>query len=209
MKGLMMKRLLGILAGVLLGACGGNVLTAEPVRYDFGTLTGRVTDAWAGSRIPIASIEVQPASWLAGPAMHFRLAHAEPLRRRSYADSRWAAAPAELLETFLKRRIVHGQPDFNGTGCRLQFFVDEFEQRFDNLQTSHAVLEVRALLTPLRGGEILTKRTFLIQKPAPTADARGGAAAARDAVQALADDLGNWFGEMSREKPAAIERCRT
>jgi cholesterol transport system auxiliary component len=209
MRVLVMKRLFAILAGVLLGACGGNVLTGESVRYDFGNLPGKMTDAWAGSRIPIASIEVQPASWLAGPAMHFRLVHAEPLRRQSYAESRWAAPPAELLETFLKRRIIHGQPDFSGAGCRLQLFVDEFEQRFNDLQNSHAVIEVRALLTPARGGEVLAKRTFLIQKPAPTADARGGAAAARDAVQALADDLGNWFGEISREKPATIERCRT
>lgn len=206
----MMKWRLVFFAGALLGGCGGNLPIAEPARYDFGTLTGVMTaDAWSGSRIPIAAIEVQAASWLAGPAMHFRLTHAEPLRRQSYAESRWVAAPAELLEAFLKRQIVHGQPDFSGAGCRLQVFVDEFEQRFVDLQRSHAVLEVRASLTPVRGTEVLTKRSFLIQKPAATADARGGAAAARDAVQALADDLGNWIGEISREKPAIIERCRT
>lgn len=200
-----MKWMIAILAGGLLAACGGNVATVEPVRYDLGSLAGN----WSGARIPIVAVDVQAASWLSGPAMHFRLAYAEPLRRQTYVESRWAAPPAELLETFLKRRIVFGQPDFSGTGCRLQLVVDEFEQRFDDPQKSHTTLAARALLTPLHGGDMLSKKAFLVQKPAPAADARGGVAAARDAVQALADELGNWLGELARERPAIVERCRT
>ena len=201
----MMKRGAMVLAGLLLAACGGNVRTAEAVQYDLGNLSGR----WAGSRIPIAAVEVQASSWLSGPAMHFRLAYAEPLRRQSYAESRWAAPPAELLERFLKRRIVFGQPDFSGTGCRLQLVLDELEQRFDGPQSSQQVLEVRAQLTGSRGGETVSRRALLIQKPALTATAGGGVAATRDAVQALADELGAWLDEAGREKPAIVERCRT
>lgn len=200
-----MKWLITILAGAVLAACGGNVATVEPVRYDLGSLTGK----WSGSRIPIAAVDVKAASWLSETAMHFRLAYAEPLRRQSYVESRWAAPPAELLETFLKRRIVFGQPDFTGSGCRLQLVVDEFEQRFDDPQKSYAVLEVRGLLMSMHGGGMLSRKAFLIRKPAPTADARGGVAAARDAAQALADDLGNWLGELSRDRPAIVDRCRT
>lgn len=200
-----MKRLLVIFAGVLLAACGGNVATVEPVRYDLGDTAGN----WAGSHVPIAVVDVQAATWLSGPAMHFRLAYAEPLRRQAYLESRWAAPPAALLETYVKRRIVFGQPDFSGAGCRLQLTVDEFEQRFDDPQKSVAVLEARALLMPLHGGEMLSKKAFLIRKPAPTADARGGASAMRDAVQALTDDLGNWLGELARDRPAVIGRCRS
>ncbi len=200
-----MKRLVTIFAVLLMAACGGNVRTAEMVSYDLGNPGGN----WSGSRIPIATVDVQAASWLSGPAMHYRLAYAEPLRRQTYAESRWAAPPAELLETFLKRRIIFGQPDFSGAGCRLQLVVDEFEQRFDDPQKSHTTLAVRALLTPLHGGDMLSKKAFLVQKPAPAADARGGVTAARDAVQVLADELGNWLGELARERPAIIERCRT
>jgi cholesterol transport system auxiliary component len=200
-----MKRLVTVFAVYLLAACGGNVRTAEMVSYDLGNPGGN----WSGSRIPIAAVDVQAASWLSGPAMHFRLAYAEPQRRQTYVESRWAAPPAELLESFLKRRIVFGQPDFSGTGCRLQLVLDEFEQRFDDPQKSNAVLEARALLTPLRGDAMLSKKTFLIRRPAPAADARGGVAAARDATQALAEDLGNWLGELSRERPAIVEQCRT
>ena len=195
-----------ILAALLLAACGGGKLrTVEPARYDLGNLAG----AWSGSRIPIAAVDVQAASWLANPAMHFRLAYADSLRRQSYAESRWTAPPAELLERFLKRRIIFGQPDFSGGGCRLHLVLDELEQRFDDAQTSRIVLEVRALLTPARGTDILSKRAFLIQKPAAAPTAQGGVAAARDAVQGLAGELGAWLDETAREKSTIVERCRT
>lgn len=205
----MMKCLAIILASLLLAACGGNVRTAEPARYDFGAQAARNAEAGPVSRVPLAAVEVQTASWLAGPTMHFRLAYAEPLRRRSYAESRWAAPPGELLEAFLKRRLIFGQGDFSATGCRLQLVLDELEQRFDDPQKSQMVLEVRALLTPLRGTDILARRVFLIRQPAATADAGAGAAAAHAAVQALAADLGAWLDEAAGARPAVVERCRS
>ena len=201
----MMKQVGVILAVALLTACGGNVRTSDAARYDFGDLAGK----GSGSSIPVATVEVQAASWLDGPAMHFRLAYVDPLRRQSYAESRWAAPPAELLEGFLKRRMVFGQPDFSGTGCRLQLVLDEMEQRFDDPQKSQVVVEVRALLAPSRGAETLARRVFLIHKAAPAPSAAGGVAATRDAVQALADELGGWLDEIGRAKPAIVERCRT
>lgn len=199
-----MKWLVTILAGAVLAACGGSVATVEPVRYDFGSSSA----SGSGSPVPIAAVDVQAASSLTGPAMHFRLAYAEPQRRRTYTESRWAAPPAELLEAFLERRFF-SRADSSGHGCRMQVVVDEFEQRFDDPQQSHAVVEGRAVLTPLPGGEVFSRKAFLVRKPAHTADARGGAASARDAVQALADDLATWLVELSREKPWIIERCRT
>lgn len=204
-----MKLAASILAGTLLAACGGNVRTTEMVRYDFGDLAVQTAQAGPGLRVPIAAVDVQAASWLAGPALHFRLAYAEPLRRQSYAESRWAAPPAELLEAFLKRRIAFAQPEFSGAGCRLQLVMDELEQRFDDPQKSRVVLEVRALLTRSRGAEPLAQRAFVVQQAAPTPSAAGGVAATRDAVQALAGDLGGWLDGIARAKPAIVESCRT
>lgn len=201
----MMKRLLAMIAVLLLAACGGNVRTADPVRYDFGSLDGST----AATRLPLAAVNVQAASWLAGPAMHFRLAYAEPLQRRSYGESRWAVPPAELLAALLKRRLMFAEAESGAAGCRLQLVVDELEQRFDDPRQSFAVLDVRAQLMARRGAEVLARRTFHIRKPTPTPDARGGAAATRDAAQALAAELAGWLGEVSREKPAIVERCKT
>ncbi len=201
----MRRWLISMLGCMLLAACGGNVRTTEPVQYDFGNLAG----SGAGVRVPLASVDVQAASWLAGSAMHFRLSYADPLRRQSYAESRWAAPPAELFEAFLKRRMLFGQPEFNGGGCRLQLALDELEQRFADPQSSQMVVEVRASLTPLRGSDVLSRRAFAIQRPATAATARGGAAAAGGAALGLADELDGWLAEIARTKPAVVERCRT
>jgi cholesterol transport system auxiliary component len=202
-----MKRWFAITAGLVLAACGGSAATKEVLRYDFGGFVA--SGSVAGSRIPVAAVDVQAASWLSGPDMHFRLGYAEPLQRRSYTESRWAAPPAELLEAFLKRRIVFGQSESGGGGCRLQVALDELEQRFDDLRGSKLVLEVRAQLIPVHGAEALSRKSFLIRKDVLAPDARGGASAARDAVLALADDLGAWLGELARAKPSLVERCRS
>lgn len=201
-----MKRRLVVIAGLILAACGGNVSTKEMVRYDFGGVPER--SGGAGSRVALATVEVEASSWLAVPDMHFRLAYAEPLQRRSYSESRWAAPPAELLEAFLKRRVVFSPAEAGAAGCRLQVALDELEQHFDDPQGSRMVLAVRAQLSTLRGTEILSRTSFMIRKPAASPDARGGAAAARDAVQALAGDIDNWLAEISRDKPAVTGRCR-
>lgn len=201
----MIKALLALFAGMLLTGCSGNPQTADMVHYDFGS-SGGVGAPWTVSP---GSFEVHAASWLAGPAMNFRLAYAEPLRRQSYAGSRWAAAPAELLESVLKRRMAAAEPNAQAAGCRLQLALDEFEQRFDDVQNSQAVIEVRAQLMPARGGDVVARRAFHVARPAITPDARGGAVAARGAVQALGDDLGRWLAELVREKPGVLDRCRT
>lgn len=197
--------LLALCAGMFLAACGVNPPAGDSVQFDFGSSSA------GGSAWPVSPgmVDVQAASWLAGPAMYYRLAYADPLRRQSYAASRWAAAPAELLESALRRRLAAAEQGARGSACRLQLVLDEFEQRFDDARSSQAVIEVRAQLVPARGGDALAHRGFRLAKPATTADARGGAVAARDAVQALGDDLGRWLADLARENPGILERCRT
>lgn len=200
----MMKCFAVIFAATLLAACGGNVRTSEIARYDFGELPGKGT----GSRVPVATVEVQAASWMEGPTMHYRLGYVDSLRRQSYADSRWAAPPAELLEAFLKRRLVFGQGDFSGSGCRLHLVLDELEQRFDDPQSSRVVLQVRALLASSGSAEILSRRVLIVDRPASVPSAAGGVAATREAVQSLAGELAGWLDEIGRDKPVMVERCR-
>jgi len=198
----MMKRIFLAAACAALAGCGGGAPTAGPARYDFGNQGGGAT----GSRLAIAALDVQASSWLSGPDMHFRLAYAEPQQRRSYGESRWAAPPAELLESALRHRLVFSRAE-GGGGCRLQLALGELEQRFDEPQASSIVLDVRAQLNSMRGGEALSRKAFQIRRPA-AADARGGAAGTRDAVLALGDEMAAWLGDLSRDKPAIAERCR-
>lgn len=193
-----------ILSAFLLSACVGNPpRQQEIVRHDLGDLSG----AWSPPGFPIAAVAVRAAPWLETADQAYRLAYAEPLRRRAYAESRWAALPAELFERFLNRRIVFGQPDFAGAGCRLELTLDELEQRFDSPAASVVVLEARALLLPPRGNALVSKRAFAIRRPAPAPDARGGVEATRAAADALADEIGVWLGALARERPRIADIC--
>jgi cholesterol transport system auxiliary component len=201
-----MKKVFLVFCAFLLAGCFGTPpRQADVAFYDLGSLAG----AWVAPGFPIAAVEVQASSWLATPAQLYRLSYADNLRRLAYATSRWAAPPAELLERFLQRRIVFGQPDFTGRGCRLQLKLDEIEQRFDSPQSSKIVLEVRASLLPRHGEALLAKRAFLVEKDAPTPDVQGGVAATREAVQALADELAQWLGAVARERPQAVAGCKS
>jgi len=51
----MSKWLAMILAGSLLAACGGNVRTADPVRYDFGSPGASIAEAGAVMPLPLAA----------------------------------------------------------------------------------------------------------------------------------------------------------
>lgn len=200
-----MRQTLFVLLAFLLAGCVGNPpRQTEIARHDLGDLAG----AWVAPGFPVSGVNVRAASWLDTPDQMYRLAYADDLRRHAYAESRWVAPPAELFERFLRRRIVYGQPDFSGPGCRLDLTLDELDQRFATPQGSEIVLEIRASLHPARGKALLAKRAFLIRRPAPTPDARGGVQATRAAAQALADELARWLGEVARERPQAIVSCK-
>lgn len=190
-----------LIALVALGVagCGVGTRMAEPARFDLG-----VAAAPSATGLPLAGVEVTAASWLAGSAMHYRLGYAEAQRRHVFTESRWSAPPAELLETWLRRQLGN-----EAAGCRLNLVLDDFEQSFESPQSSQLVIEARASLLAARGGDMLARRSFRIQQPALTPDARGGAAAAREAAKALGDGIAAWTAELGRSKPALTERCRT
>jgi cholesterol transport system auxiliary component len=200
-----MRKIILILSVFLLAACVGTPPRQDEIAsYDLGShsLT------WTSPGFPIAAVNVKASSWLESPAQLYRLAYADDLRRRAYTESRWVAAPAELLERALQQRIIFGQPDFSGPACHLRLALDELEQRFDTPQSSKVLLEVRAILLSPQGDAPLAKRAFKIEKPAPTADARGSVVATRAAAQALADELAQWLGDVARERPQLAVACK-
>jgi cholesterol transport system auxiliary component len=200
-----MHKIILILSVFLLAACVGNPPRHDEIAsYDLGShsLT------WTSPGFPIAAVNVKASSWLESPVQLYRLAYTDDLRRRAYTESRWVAAPAELLERALQQRILFGQPDFSGPGCRLRLALDELEQRFDSPQSSKVLLEVRASLLSPQGDTPLAKRAFKIERPAPSADARGGVVAMRAAAQALADELAQWLGDVARERPQIATACK-
>lgn len=190
---------------LLLGACAGSGGNPAVVgHYDLGTAP-RLSGAQA---LALRSIDVHAPSWLASPAMQYRLAYADAGRREAYAESRWAAPPAELLEVALRRRIASGESDVTSAGCRLRVDLDEFVQVFDTPTDSRAVLEARVLLQAPRSDQMLARRSLSLAKPVAGADAKGGVAAFASLTTELSSDLAFWLLKLTRETPALAERCR-
>ena len=117
-----MRGTLAILSALLLTACVGS--PARPIdiaRHDFGDPPGQRVF----SGISVVRIDVRAAAGLDSPAQLYRLTYADALRRHGYAESRWVAPPGELLEGFLQRRMLAGQPAPGaGAGCRLVLWLD-------------------------------------------------------------------------------------
>ena len=192
-----------LFSAFFLVACVGNPpRQAAMALHDLGDVSGPGLE----TVLPVVAIKVKAASWLDSTAQLYRLAYADPLRRQAYTESRWVAPPAGLIERLLQRRILPGQGQ-GESGCRLSLIVDEFEQRFDTPQDSRTVLDVRVQLLPRRSDTLLAQRLFRIERPAPSADARGGVQAARIASEALAGELVAWLGELVRERPQAMAAC--
>lgn len=196
---MMMRWLPGLTLLLLLAGCVPNNVRDDPAVFDFGEMTG----TWQGPGL--RGIAVVAPSWLDTPAMQYRLKASEPSRRRVYTESRWAAPPAELIEQTLRRRaLVSAGAGGAALDCRLRIDLDELVQVFDSAQASHVVLAARATLVS-HGRQPLARRAFEIERAAPSADARGGVAAATAAVQALAGQLSAWIVD---EKSALAPRCR-
>lgn len=195
-----------LLFALLLGACAaGPQPAAKTAYYDLGPVAAAPNDRRVAA---LRGIEVSAPSWLDTPAMQYRLAYRDGRQRQSYAESRWAAPPAELVGLALRRRLSAGA----GAGaCRLSVDLEEFVQVFDAAASSRAVVEAHAqLLGP--GGEPLARRSFSLGRPAAGADAPGGVAAFSAAVQDLAAALHDWLDGLDRGGPQGLnipERCRT
>lgn len=186
-----------MMAAALLTGCAGSRSAAPPsVLYDFGLPVPALADsgdAKASFKAMGIAIDVRTPPWFDSPGIDYRLAYDDPLKRREYADSRWAANPGLLLTQRLRQQL--GVPDA-ATGiktvCALRIELQEFSQIFDSPQRSHGLLQAAATLTDTTQ-RVLAERQFLVEKPAVTPDARGGVGALVDAGKDLGQQLAGWL----------------
>lgn len=188
-------------APVLLMACAAP--TASVNRFDFGpppadpALGRHLTNARA-----LAEVSAPP--WLDGPGIVYRLAYNDASQARTYAQSRWVAAPASLLLQRLRERLpialFPGIAPAEGTIASdylLRVELDEFSQVFDTPVTSHALLRARATLIDARRRALVAQRAFAVQCPALPPNALGAAHGLRDAVDEFISELLQWMEQES------------
>jgi cholesterol transport system auxiliary component len=182
-----------VVALVLAGCAGSGGRPVQTAYYDFGLALrsdGKQT-------LMLGGIEVQSPSWLGTTAMQYRLSYLNGTRRESYADARWTASPAELLEVSLRRRLASTDVERPSAGCRLRIDLDDFVQVFTSPQLSYSMLEARVLLMRPHADRVLARRSLSIRIDSATPDAKGGVAAFATLANGAGNELANWLSGLT------------
>jgi len=170
-----------LILAAFLGGCGGATVQ-DPRTFDLG-LNAPTTS------LPVRLGMVRAAAPFDSTDMHYRLSFRNAAEIASFANSRWAATPAEML----RKQILRASGEKAGP-CLLELEIQEFTQVFSAREASEARIELRASLSlPAR----TFARMFTIGEPNAGPDAPNGAVAfGRAADRALAE-LGRWAGSVA------------
>jgi cholesterol transport system auxiliary component len=186
-----MRRLTMVACCLFLAACystgkqgGDSALNV----YDFGP---PLLQSPANPLRSELAVEVRAPLWMDSMGIEYRLLYADQARLRSYTRARWAGPPAQLIQQRLVQQLGLMPAGQGRTRCVLRIDIDVFAQVFDDPVTSRGQLRGRAQLLD-RNRALLTIYEFRIEKPAPSADSRGGVAALTATVDQLAVDLESW-----------------
>lgn len=200
-----MRGMLVIACCVLLAACYGSGRrggdTALEV-YDFGPPVSGFAERPPGGKL---AVEVRAPLWFDALGIEYRLAYSEPARLREYARARWAGPVAQLVQQRLMQRLGLVPAGQSRTRCVLRVDIAEFSQVFATPVISDALLQARVQLLDRSRAQI-AGFDARIEKPAASADSRGGVAALTVAVDQLAADLLRWKNEL--ESDGRLAACR-
>jgi cholesterol transport system auxiliary component len=159
---------------LLLAGCGGAA-APEPKTFDLGL-------AAPASALPAVRVAtVRSVAPFEGTDMMYRLAYRDAAEIAAFANTRWAATPAELF----RKQMLRAANDKAGK-CTLDVEIQEFTQVFSAKDASEARIELRA---SLRGS---ASRGLSVAEPNAGADAVSGAAAFARAANRAISELGAW-----------------
>ena len=187
----------------MLAACRTPAPRIAVVDFGPGNTQVAVSNRMA-SLPPLLLVEVEAASALDGTAVLYRLGYADVQQLRPYGQTRWSMPPAQLLrqrlrESLGQRRSVLSPVDAVEPGTlALRLELEEFSQLFDSAQSSAGLVRVRATLS--RTGvppKSLAQTSFVVQRPAPSADAKGGVQALAQCTDALVVQLDQWLQQVA------------
>ena len=201
-------------AAVLLGACAAVLeKPTRPLVFDFGPGTLSVAEAATPSLPGVMLAEVEAPGALDGTAILYRLAFANVQQLMPYGAARWSMPPAQLVRQRLQdvlgqKRLVSASSDSATMAAggssparvsvALRVELEEFTQYFEAADRSFGLLRLRATAssTGTAGERVLGQRTFVVRRPAPSADAAGGVRALTDATSAAALELESWLSQL-------------
>jgi cholesterol transport system auxiliary component len=169
--------LISISSGFPLSGCGG-VAATDPRIFDLGLEA-------PAARLPALRIGgVRAVAPFEATDMQYRLAYRNVAEIAAYANSRWAATPAELFRKQLLRAA--GEPPGR---CVLEVEIQEFSQVFAAKASSEARIELRA---GLASGQKALARQFTLVEGNAGPDATSGAAALARASNRAIGEIAAW-----------------
>lgn len=179
----MKTRLLVVIAAALVAGCGAGRNDGLPRSYDFGI------DAPAAQLPAVRVGQVRAVAPFDSVEMHYRLAFRNPAELLAFAQSRWAATPAELYRKRLLRAAASSV-----SRCVLEVELHEVTQVFGARDASEALLELRARLSD--GNSPLAERMFRIVQSGAGVDAPEGAAAIARAADRSIGEIAAWTNSL-------------
>lgn len=202
-----MKRnaLFFMLVAILAGCAAGARNATPPNVYDFGLPVRSVTEGGAAKHGARIALDVWAAPWLDTTHIDYRLAYDDPLKRRHYADNRWAASPRMLVAQQLLRQL--GLVGINGgvaVDCLLRVELHEFSHVFGSEQESRGVVLGQASLIDGKRRPVAI-RQLSIETVAETSNAEGGARALVQSSLEMGRQLAVWLNEL--EKVSQAQAC--
>jgi len=148
--------------------------------------------------------EVDAPVALESAAVLYRLAYSDSQQLRPYAQARWSMPPAQLLRQRLREQLGQRRAVLNATLgmalppplMTLHVELEEFSQLFDAADRSTGLVRVRATLgqagARVGSQELVAQRSFVVQRPAASADAPGGVRAMTAAADAVIQEIDQW-----------------
>ena len=207
-----MKKFL-VAAAIMLIGCAGPRTVAPVAVYDFGSQRFSVdvnsSETAERLRLPASLLiaEATAPAWLDSTAIQYRLAYDDLAQSHAYASHRWAASPATLLTQRIRNRIasasqgaVVSTADGARTDHMLRLELGEFTQVFDTPDQSRVVVRFRASLIDRATRSVLAQRSFSVEQPAPSPNAKGAVHGLTNSSDKLIADLIGWLVEEIGEK---------
>ncbi len=197
-------RTLPLLAAVaILAGCAGSK-TQEASTFDFGPAAATQQAATAPAVPAVVVMDATGPAALENERMYYRLNYANALEARTYASSRWASNPLQMVTQRMKARLAQsGMKVLSATDASsgvplLRVEVDDFVHAFSGASQSEGQITLRASL--FSDHRLLDQRTFTRTTPAASADAAGGARALAASTDAVAADIQAWLATVDTRK---------
>lgn len=196
-----------LVASAVLTACALPSAPPRAVVYDFGP--GALAAQPSNRMAPLPTLalaEVEASAALDSTAVLYRLAYTDALVLRPYAQARWSMAPAQLVRQRVREHLSLRRAVLNpgesasaaATPATLRLELEEFSQLFESTTTSAGLVRLRAtvLQSGGTGEKLMGQKTFIVQSPAPSADAAGGVRALTAATDAAVLELDQWLQQL-------------